>query len=536
MADTINYISSIKLPGSTTEYKIKDNSGLADRISTLEQAGHLSIVISTNAATTPKDVSWKSGSTTITGTLVAADATMAKIYFVPSSTGTKDIYAEYITVHSGSTYAWEKIGNTDIDLSSYATKDTATSQDGNHTHGITGSVAIKTYTKNTTKLTASAEQGAVTLSTTSVVTGVKTTKKALGTNATFQTTVTPNTTKLKVNGTGNFAFSTASKTVVTGVALSGSGVALGTGATFTTTVTPRKMGMSASAKDTAVSGTTSVFISSVSSNRSQLALTTVAPAVSNGTASRITSNAEVKSSSINSWDAGSFTASVSGECLTLDFTAPTLSYSLVTATNTAYSSVTVAKAGTGVTVATGSVDANGKGATISTSINYSTSSALTSVSISKQPTVTLFSTSNSADIQVVELIESATTQIANSDSVDVVTGIAPTTASIVYATGTVSATPSFTLVTTTDSDGVVVATGIQSAATEVSASDAVSVPSEYNTVSAVIDVSVANPVIALTTNAVTGPDVMYSITESSQNANISNLSTTETGAHTHTQK
>ncbi len=49
------------------------------------------------------------------------------IYLVPSNpvNGTGDAYDEYVYVKTGSnpdTYAWEKIGHTDIDLSSYATQ------------------------------------------------------------------------------------------------------------------------------------------------------------------------------------------------------------------------------------------------------------------------------------------------------------------------------------------------------------------------------------------------------------------------------
>ena len=53
----------------------------------------------------------------------AAQATMGKIYLKAhshnSSDGQPDSYDEFITVHSGSTYKWERIGNTDIDLSGY---------------------------------------------------------------------------------------------------------------------------------------------------------------------------------------------------------------------------------------------------------------------------------------------------------------------------------------------------------------------------------------------------------------------------------
>lgn len=74
----------------------------------------------TNAADTPEGVTWTSGSTTITGTLVASASTKYRIYLVPSANGTKDNYDEYLTVNpTSSTYQWEKIGNTDVDLSGY---------------------------------------------------------------------------------------------------------------------------------------------------------------------------------------------------------------------------------------------------------------------------------------------------------------------------------------------------------------------------------------------------------------------------------
>ena len=53
----------------------------------------------------------------------AAQATMGKIYLVAHShnpsDGKPDSYDEFITVQSRSTYKWERIGNTDIDLSGY---------------------------------------------------------------------------------------------------------------------------------------------------------------------------------------------------------------------------------------------------------------------------------------------------------------------------------------------------------------------------------------------------------------------------------
>ena len=57
--------------------------------------------------------------------LPAASAdTYLKLYLKPHAHGTGDGYDEYVTVKSGETYSWEKIGNTDIDLSGYVQKTT----------------------------------------------------------------------------------------------------------------------------------------------------------------------------------------------------------------------------------------------------------------------------------------------------------------------------------------------------------------------------------------------------------------------------
>lgn len=83
------------------------------------------IVIASNAGTTPKDVEWTSGSTTVKGTLTAASASKNTFYYVKSNNGTGDAYDEYIALKTGTdTYAWEKIGNTDVDLSNYVKKTT----------------------------------------------------------------------------------------------------------------------------------------------------------------------------------------------------------------------------------------------------------------------------------------------------------------------------------------------------------------------------------------------------------------------------
>lgn len=142
-----------------------------------------SYVVSTDAATTPKDVTWTSGTTTITGTLVASASTQYKIYMVPSSNGTNDIYDEYITVNSsGTTYVWEKIGNTDVDLSNYSVK--------SHTHTI-GTATIKVPTANSVSFnyakTTSVAGSVASQSAAVTVTGNTTTAVTLSTAATSST-------------------------------------------------------------------------------------------------------------------------------------------------------------------------------------------------------------------------------------------------------------------------------------------------------------------------------------------------------------
>ena len=58
--------------------------------------------------------------TNYTGTLAASASTVGKIYMV--ATGTNNVYDRYMTFASGQNYSWQNIGNTTIDLSTYATQ------------------------------------------------------------------------------------------------------------------------------------------------------------------------------------------------------------------------------------------------------------------------------------------------------------------------------------------------------------------------------------------------------------------------------
>ena len=112
-----SYISKVQLPGSETIYEIKD-AGARELISQLH---NVEFHKCTAAGDTPIGVEWKDGSTTITGTLTAANAQHQTIYLVPSKhTLTGDVYDEYITTNVSTTstpsWTWETLGSTQLDI------------------------------------------------------------------------------------------------------------------------------------------------------------------------------------------------------------------------------------------------------------------------------------------------------------------------------------------------------------------------------------------------------------------------------------
>ena len=108
------------------------------------------------AASIPAGAIYKASSsaTSITGTMAASASTEYKIYLVLHNihSDTTDIYDEWVTIKNGSTYSWEKIGNTDVNLAftlqtsgnsghSHKLKGTGehthiTSDNGGHTHQV----------------------------------------------------------------------------------------------------------------------------------------------------------------------------------------------------------------------------------------------------------------------------------------------------------------------------------------------------------------------------------------------------------------
>ena len=167
---------------------------LDTRIDALE--GSFDVIKSTNAATTPYGVTWTDNTDpehpqTVTGTLEASATTFHKIYLVPvDSTGTNK-YAEYITTKETSgqstTYAWERLGTIDVDLTGY----------------------VKTVTVNG-KEYAVDNNGSVNITLTDVITGV-TGETAISGGDTNYVKVAANTVKDTTNGTNVTTLSTTVK-------------------------------------------------------------------------------------------------------------------------------------------------------------------------------------------------------------------------------------------------------------------------------------------------------------------------------------
>lgn len=114
MPDKIPF-SEFTFGGST--YVLKDAVARA----AIDQLNSFEYVVCTSAEDTPINITWGN----VTGALLPDVDTTHKIYLVLSTNGTNDNYDEYLTIQNGNEFSWEKIGNTDVDLTGYVVKDNA---------------------------------------------------------------------------------------------------------------------------------------------------------------------------------------------------------------------------------------------------------------------------------------------------------------------------------------------------------------------------------------------------------------------------
>ena len=333
-------ISKITLPSGNT-YDIKD--------ATARQmiSGGVSFIVAWDgtgtavAANIPKGV--VAGG--VTGTLEAADAQAGAFYLVKSSTTpsseTLDIYDEYVVVGS-TTKSWEKIGDTQLNLTDVVT-------------GVSLSKQTDVVLGEATTFTAGSSS--VTFTGNSI-------DKVLGEDTTFTgvdptITVTPTTTEIKATASGGGAAwnSKDQKTVVTGYTPGASNKD-----TFVKSVTAETGKNLVTTTITGTNGTESV--SKVTKTASKLVTTTV-PNVTANTSVTIPNVTSAGSASTWNFRMGDPTQGENPEALIIsgtNSTAPTLGTAL-TATNTTL--------GTAKTVATGGVASNGGGSDIVTAVTIS---------------------------------------------------------------------------------------------------------------------------------------------------------------------
>lgn len=228
-------ISKITLPSGNT-YDLKD--------ATARQmiAGGVSFIVAWDGSSTPVPANIPAGvvvtydGTEYTGTLAAASAQAGAFYLVKSSTqkGTLDVYDEYAVITTGSTKSWEKLGDTQLDLSdlgALAYKDNVTLNKGTGDN-VLGSDATftTTVTPTTTNIKATASGVAVGASGTDTFV-----KSYPGATSKLATTTVPNVTSAGSASTWSFAMGTgtdAETLIISGG--NGSAPTLGTAKTVAT--------------------------------------------------------------------------------------------------------------------------------------------------------------------------------------------------------------------------------------------------------------------------------------------------------------
>lgn len=484
-------ISKITLPSGTT-YDIKDQVA-RDAI-----AGGVSFIIAWDGVSTPVPSGIPEGVKVVyndveyTGTLSAetsgsgTHAQPGAFYLVKSSTsaGVSDAYDEYVPVGTDGSKTWEKIGDTQIDLSDVVTDVSLSKQ----TATVIGSSATLTNTQPTVALSTGATAGTGVVSLVTGITGATasgdsvtaltglgtpSTSNAIGADSTFK--ITQPTIKMALSD-----FTTSGKVgVITEVSAT------------TTNIKATASGGAVSASGdsvTALTGlgtpTTQNAVKSVSPTTKKLAVTTVTGVSGSTTASKATAGTSqttadgtgTASSTNTDWLKG---ISVANETLTIG--AATMDTQ--TTTQYTFSDVTVpTAASSATTVATGATTTSGSGADVVTDVAVGdTIAAITGYASPitdtvlgtgstfnvTNPTVAL-STGATAGAGVISVATDAsgttkyiggTASGANTawdskDQVAAVTGYASPTTDTVLGTGsTITVTPTTTNVKATASGG-----------------------------------------------------------------------------------
>lgn len=362
-------ISKITLPSGNT-YDIKDATA-REMIS-----GGVSFIIAWDGASTPTVANIPEGvvvtynSTDYTGTMSAETAQAGAFYLVKSSTqkGSLDIYDEYVPVGTTGSKTWEKIGDTQLNLTDVVTGVTLTKA----TDKVLGEAT--TFTNGTSSVTF----GELTGHTDSV----------LGTSSIFTVTqptisVTPSTTYLGATASGTAVGADGTAAAITGFG----------------------------------AHTTDTFVKSVSAETNKNLVTTTVPNVTGNTS--VTANKSTWTFTMGSGDAAETLIIGGGNGSDVTATNVTLGTAITVATGA------TSTTGTGDAVVTG-VTIGSSAAAITALGTPTTSNCLTGVKVTSQPTVALASNDSTATgrVQVATGISSASASgAAVSASGDNVTAI-----------------------------------------------------------------------------------------------------------------
>lgn len=389
-------ISKITLPSGNT-YDIKD------AVARQMISGGVSFIIAWNGTGTPDASKIPAGVVAggVTGTLAADSAEAGAFYLVKSDTqagSTLDKYDEYVPVGTSGSKTWEKIGDTQLDLSDVVTGVTLNKQ------------------------------------TSSAVTGYAspTTDTVIGSNSTFTVTqptitVTPSTTNIKATASGTAVGANGTAAAITGFG----------------------------------AHTTDTFVKSVSAETNKNLVTTTVPNVTGNTSvsipnvtgnTSVTANKSTWTFSMGSGDAAETLIIGGGNGSDVTATNTTLGTNLTATNTTLGTAITVA---TGATSTTGTGDAVVTGVTIGSSAaaitalgTPTTSNCLTGVKVTTQPTIALATgaTAGTGVISVATGISSASATGGNvawnsKDQVTALTGLGtPSTATVLNNSTSISVT------------------------------------------------------------------------------------------------
>ena len=433
MPHSKNIISSIMLPNGTT-YQIHDN--LAIHIA--EELGLSSALVFKGTKDTEAEI--LALTTAKVGDVWLAKNTNAEFVCVTAVTGT------------ASASSWEKLGDIHNAASSTHTHN-VTVTGTNAASSVTGSVTVPTVSVTKKYLTATASEPTVTIN--------KTIDSVLGAGTTFRVVGgTASTTKLSATASGTAVGANGTVDAITGFEAHTTDTALGTGATFTTTVTPATSKMVTS-KASKVTLGTAISASQVSANDVD------ASKVSVTAGEAATWGASVSSDGVLSvsWTTNTPTAVTSTAVTASKVNISNVSIPNVTdSTDVTVATGSLSTSGTGSTVVTGitsaatSVNTSDSVAAITALGKPKVATVLTGVKVTAQPTVKL-SSGTTGDVTVVTGVSAVSVKANEDDPVFAMTGVtatitAPTitlTNNASSSTGAVENVSSVTVGTTTAS-------------------------------------------------------------------------------------